>query len=131
MTDENPWNPMKVNLSPVSTRPQGMSIELATYASICDTDAIQSDDDQGSGLMVYNQTKMMNRMISAVNIATAYHEKHVSIAFIGAKDCHSQVSAKTIAQKFHYGLETAQKTFKATTQRGICHATHPLHQSII
>jgi hypothetical protein len=38
---------------------------------------------------------------------------------------HTAISAEEISRKFGVGLETAQKTLKATTQYGICHAVHP------
>ena len=50
------------------------------------------------------------------------------MAFVGAKDRHSQVTAETVARKFRCGLETAQRTLKTTTQRGVRHAVHPLHR---
>lgn len=33
-----------------------------------------------------------------------------------------------VAKKFRCGLETAQRTLKTTTQRGVRHAIHPLHR---
>jgi hypothetical protein len=50
-----------------------------------------------------------------------------SVSFVGAKGCHSQVNAETIARKFRCRLETAQKTLKATTQRGVRQVIHPMH----
>ena len=58
-------------------------------------------------------------MISAVQIATSHRDDQ--IAYVGARDRHSQVTAETVARKFRCGLETAQKTLKATTQRGVRH----------
>ena len=66
-------------------------------------------------------------MISAIQIATS-HQANQSISFVGAKDRHTQVTAETVAQKFRCRLETAQKTLKAMTQRGVRHAMHPLHR---
>ncbi|KAI2502057.1 Reverse transcriptase (RNA-dependent DNA polymerase) [Fragilaria crotonensis] len=65
-------------------------------------------------------------MISAVQIATSYRDDQ--IAYVGARDRHSQVTAEVVARKFRCGLETAQKTLKATTQRGVRHSMHPLHR---
>lgn len=73
---------------------------------------------------------MVRRMISSVQIATAHRDDvGIGVAFVGAKDRHSQVSAETVARLFRCGLETAQKTLKATTQRGrVQQAQHPLHR---
>jgi hypothetical protein len=38
------------------------------------------------------------------------------------------VNAETLARKFRCGLETAQRTLKTTTQRGIRQSLHPLHR---
>ena len=68
-------------------------------------------------------------MVSAVNVATANRENDgVGLAFVGAKEQHSQVSAETVARKFQCGLEPSQRTLKTTTQRGVRHAMHPLHR---
>ncbi|KAI2494571.1 hypothetical protein MHU86_19941 [Fragilaria crotonensis] len=65
-------------------------------------------------------------MISNVRVATSYRE--ASISFIGSKDRHSRVNAETVARRFRCGIETAQKTLKTTTQRGVRYAIHPLHR---
>ena len=69
---------------------------------------------------------MITKMVGAVCVATAHRDPTVS--FIGSKDRHSQVNAETVAKRFRCGIETAQKTLKATTQRGIRQAMHPLNR---
>jgi hypothetical protein len=69
---------------------------------------------------------MITKMIGDVSIATAHREKQVS--FVGSKDRHSQVNAETVAKRFRCGIETAQKTLKATTQRGVRQSLHPLNR---
>ena len=68
-------------------------------------------------------------MLSAVQVTTANRDHDIArLAFVSAKDRHSQVSAESLARKFCCcGLETAQRTLKTTTQRGIRQAIHPLH----
>ena len=61
-----------------------------------------------------------------MNVATAHRD--VNISFVGSKDRHSQVNAETVARKFRCGIETAQRTLKTTTQRGVRHSIHPLHR---
>ena len=107
-----------------------------TYQSVCALDKIPRCDEScgeqcncGSDLSVLEPASFIRRMVSAVNVATAHRENdEVGLAFVGAKERHSQVSAETVARKFRCGLETAQRTLKTTTQRGVRHAMHPLHR---
>ena len=135
MTDDNPWNPMAVNIASVGSSIP--SIEATTYRQVCALDGILKKGCdiyececrcQDSDLSVFDSASLVHRMVSAVNVATASREQMVSVSFIGAKDRHSQVNAETIARKFRCGIETAQKTLKATTQRGVRQAIHPLHR---
>ena len=80
-----------------------------------------------SGLSVFDEHKMIPRMVSSVKVATAFRETR-TITFVGAKDRHSRVNAETIARRFRCGLETAQRTLKSTTQRGVRQSLHPLHR---
>jgi hypothetical protein len=81
-----------------------------------------------SDLFVYNDAKMISKMIGTVALTTAHRDTHHT-AFIRTKDRHSQVNAETVAKRFRCGLETAQKTLKATMQRGVRNnALHPLNQ---
>jgi hypothetical protein len=53
-------------------------------------------------------------------------EKSASVSAVRLNERHTRVTAEEIARKFYCGIETAQHTLKATTQRGIRHAVHPL-----
>ena len=134
MTADAPWNPAEVNIAQVATAPSSLPpIEVSEYRKICALNGtiksrIDDDDGDESDLSVFTPSIMMKRMVGAVNIATAYREQPANIAFVGAKDRHSQVNAETIARKFRCGVETAQKTLKTTTQRGVRQAIHPLHR---
>jgi hypothetical protein len=66
-------------------------------------------------------------MIGMVKVATASRGE-ANLSYVGAKDRHSQVNAETVAKRFRCGIETAKKTLKATTQRGVRQAIHPLHR---
>jgi hypothetical protein len=83
------------------------------------TPATESDND----LTPYDDTTLLKRMIGNVNVATAHRE--VSLSFVGSKDRHSHVNAETVARKFRCGIETAQRTMKTTTQRGVRQTIHP------
>jgi hypothetical protein len=80
-----------------------------------------------SDLSVFDPPSMVTRMIKAVNIATA-HRDPLNLGYVGAQDRHSRVTPETVARMFRCGLETAQKTLKTTTQRGVRQAIHPLHR---
>jgi hypothetical protein len=80
-----------------------------------------------SNLATHNDATLLTAMIGMVKVATASRGE-VNISFVGAKDRHSQVNAETVAKRFRCGIETAQKTLKATTQRGVRQAIHPLHR---
>jgi hypothetical protein len=64
---------------------------------------------------VFDESSMMQRMISSVNIS-----------YLGVKNRHSQITVEEVARKFRCGLETAKQTLKATTQYGVRQAIHPL-----
>jgi hypothetical protein len=130
MTDDNPWHPADVNIGSLKTVPsneQSTYRQISSIEGIVRTANIDHVERPDSDLSVFDSACMIHRMVGAVNIATSYRDP-VSISFVGAKDRHSQVNAETIARKFRCGLETAQKTLKATTQRGVRQAMHPLHR---
>ena len=133
LTIDAPWNPGEVNIALLSSHDEH-TLEAQTYRSLCAMDRIPRCINQcttececGSDLSVFDSASMTRRMISSVQIATS-HRDDSSISYVGARDRHSQVTAETVARKFRCGLETAQKTLKATTQRGVRHAMHPLHR---
>jgi hypothetical protein len=82
-----------------------------------------------------DSTLVSTQLIYSVNI-TSHHAKTqtnimetMNIAYIGAKNRHSHVSAEEVARKLRCRLlETAKQTLKTTTQYGVRHALHPLHQ---
>ena len=134
LTIDMPWNPGEVNISATAASNE-LTIEQVTYRHICALERIPrcaSCGEQcscGSDLAVLDPASFIRRMVSAVHVATTNRENDdIRVAFVGAKDRHSQVSTETVARKFRCGLETAQRTLKTTTQRGIRHAIHPLHR---
>jgi hypothetical protein len=80
-----------------------------------------------SGLSAFDDLSMITRMVSSVEIATAFCEQDSAVAFVGEKDRHSRVNAERVAHKFRCGLDRAQRTLKSTTQRGVRQSLHPLH----
>ena len=132
MTTDAPWNPGEVTISNVNTA--NLNMEQLTYRSVCALESIPRCDDRcegqcscGTDLSVFETGSLVRRMVSSVHVTTA-HRNDTQVAFVGAKDRHSQVSPETVARKFRCGLETARRTLKTTTQRGVRHAIHPLHR---
>ena len=52
-----------------------------------------------------------------------YHKK---VSELSSNTPHSTHPAKEVSRKFNIGIERAKTTIKITTQKGICHAVHPL-----
>ena len=135
MTIDTPWNPGEVNISTINNT-SNLTMEQLTYRNVCTLERIPRCDNQcdgrcscGSDLAVFDTGSLVRHMVSSVHVATAHRNNtDARVAFVGAKDRHSQVSAETVARKFRCGLETAQRTLKTTTQRGVRHAIHPLHR---
>jgi hypothetical protein len=77
MTDDNPWNPMEVNIAYIgSVLP---SMEIATYQQVCTLDGIIKKacdvhnckcGYQDSDLLVFDSASLVHRMVRAVNVAT-------------------------------------------------------------
>ena len=124
------WNPSQVTFASV-TPLANETLEMVTHRTVCALDNVPRFDDDDctccSDLSVYEPTHMLRRMVSSVHVATSHRDDY-TIAYIGAKDRHSRVTPETVAKKFRCGLETAQRTLKTTTQRGIRHAIFPLHR---
>jgi hypothetical protein len=128
MTLDSPWNPAEVYIRSLGAT-RG-TIKETTMREIC---TMQTQVASGkpcdccelsNDLALYDESHMVSKVVAAVRIATASRESN--LAFVGAKDCHSQVNAETGARRFRCGLETAKKTLKATTQRGVRQSMHPL-----
>jgi hypothetical protein len=78
---------------------------------------------------------LADRLIASVQIASS----DPTVASVdsgdalGAKavlslDRHSKVSPEELSRKWGCGLETAKRTLKVTTQKGIRYAVQPLHR---
>ena len=130
LTIDSPWNPSEVTIASMGMAPND-TLEEATYRTICALENVpptmNAECTCRSNLATFDPTHMLRRMVSSVHIATA-HREDSAVAFVGAKDRHSRVTPEMVAKKFRCGLETAQRTLKTTTQRGIRHAIHPLHR---
>jgi hypothetical protein len=134
LTVDTPWNPGEVNIS--ATASNKLTMEQVMYQNVCALDRIPRCAEPCtdrcacvSDLSILEPESFIRRMVSAVLVATAHCDNDdVQLAFVGAKDRHSQVSAETVACKLRCGLETAQRTLTTTTQRGVRNTIHPLHR---
>ena len=93
---------------------------------------------------IYDDRRLAERMISAVNIAMHIRQDDVDrrddddwqddvssirmTAALTARDQHSRVTVEDVARKFKCGLEMAKKTWKVMMQAGVRQALHPLHR---
>ena len=128
VTDGTVWNPANVTIAGVTTTSDLPIAEVLTRRSISSFNVIDktTPEQTYNDLAPYDGATLLNRMIGNVNVAIAHRDQQ--IAFVGSKDRHSQVNAETVARKFRCGIETAQRTLKTTTQRGVRHTIHPLHR---
>jgi hypothetical protein len=73
---------------------------------------------------------MLPRILSSVCVATYLQENpqdiSCNVSAIGSKTRHPVVSPKELSRKWRVGVNKARQTLKATTQRGIRTAAHPL-----
>ena len=72
---------------------------------------------------------MLPRILSSVRVASYVTENQVDsrkVSATGSKTRHSIVSPEELSRKWRVGNNTARETLKATTQRGIRTAVHPL-----
>ena len=81
---------------------------------------------------VYDAWNFCERLISSVNIVTAYcddldaWEEHWKVSSVISNDRHSRVTPEEVTRKWNIGLETAKNTLRVTMQYGICMAVHPM-----
>jgi hypothetical protein len=96
-----------------------------------------TDIELGKISCVYDSRKFCECLISTVNIATTYrddidqwNEQRNNVSSVISNERHSKVSPEEIARKWNVGLQTAKDTMKATTQRGIRTAVHPMTRRV-
>ncbi len=132
MTDGNVWDPSNVRIASVSVTSEVTNLPIVETSerlriscmSVKTTKTANSEDHDDDEMIPFDDALFINRMIGKVHVATAYRDANV--AFVGSKDRHSRVNAETVARKFRCGIETAQKTLRTMTQRGVRYAIHPL-----
>ena len=131
VTDDTVWNPANVTIATIDTTSDLPLVEVLMRRNLSSLNVSNKSIPEitENDLTPYDDATLLNRMIGNVKVATAHRDAHV--AFVGSKDRHSNVNAETVARKFRCGIETAQRTLKTTTQRGVRHSIHPLHTGAI
>jgi hypothetical protein len=92
----------------------------------------ETDIKLGKISCIYSPKDFCERLVSAVNIATTYHddvdqwENERKVSSVVTNDRHSKFMAEELAQKWNIGIQTAKDTIQVTTQRGIRTAIHPM-----
>lgn len=78
---------------------------------------------------------MTDRLIGAIRVASSDRDTDAvglgDVTIAGAvlsMDRHAKITPEELSRKWGCGLETAKKTLKVTTQKGIRYAVHPLHR---
>jgi hypothetical protein len=85
---------------------------------------------------VYDTKEFGDRLISAVNIATTYHddidqwEEEQKASSIISNKRHSKATPEEVASKWNIGLQTAKDTIRVMTQHGIRTAIHPMMRRV-
>ncbi|KAI2499224.1 Reverse transcriptase (RNA-dependent DNA polymerase) [Fragilaria crotonensis] len=113
MTLDSPWNPAEVHIRGVRIA-KSTDLEHRTLREVC---ALANIPRCSSGKHCHCCDSDMS----------VFHDATMITKMVGA-DRHSRVNPETVAKRFRCGIETAQKTLKATTQRGIRQAMHPLNR---
>jgi hypothetical protein len=136
------WNPLEEVLRPnLSTREEK---EMRTIKSLmtrqvnstnvrCETNIRgKTDISLGKISRVYDEQEFRDGLISAVHIATLYHEdidkieNECKACAVISNEHHSKVTPEELSQKWSIGLQTVKDTLRVTTQKGIWTAIHPM-----
>ena len=144
MTSDERWNPATVFLAAMRRlrlREEDIYWQISSFTVRADDRVSDSFEHHLLTNIsdVYNDRRLGERMISAINIAMHIRQDDVNrrddanwqedvssvrmTAALTARDRHSRVTVEKVARKFKCGLETAKRTLKVTTQAGVRHFT--------
>ena len=97
-----------------------------------DTATLQLDDCTADILMnscssALSEKVMVQRLVSSVQVASPFNdsEEPRTIGATASWQRHARVTPAEVSRKFFWGLETARKTLKCTTQFGVRTALNP------
>ena len=140
------WDPMQVEMgSPWRSREQNEMRTVRSLTSGMTTRQVSAartlevqielngevEHELGKISDVFDSRTFCNRLVSQVNIATAYRddvdERNASL--LSAKR-HSDITPEELSRKWGVGLQTAKDTLEVTTQRGVRTAVHPITRQV-
>ena len=113
LTSESSWNPARMN-EMIPKR-----ISMVNRCGERETDLSCFDSLLSNTSDAYSDSKLVDRLVSSVRI-------HSNIAAKETTNRRPAIEPGVLMRRWNVGIETATKTIRATTQRGIRHAAHPL-----
>ena len=123
MTDIREWVPSAVHLSSHRPKEEERFVMAARNSRDMKLEVSESDDHLGSISDFYVEKRLTERIISNVQISNLRRTEEVV-----TDTRHSKATPEHLSKIWNIGLETAKRTLKVTTQRGIRTAIHPLHR---
>jgi hypothetical protein len=121
---EAEWNPHTVRLSRV--RPDDRHVEEEmTVSQALTKDFMRDVYDDNEISCAFSTERFVDRLISQVIVHTHPADLPNSRGFQSAKR-HSSQTPEELSNLWHIGLETAKRTLKVTTNRGVRSAVLPL-----
>jgi hypothetical protein len=142
MTSDELWDPSSLRLTNSSSEEEEYnrivsSVHINRETVDCNPDEPQMDDNANDNDVLFAGVSssmtiesMLPRILASIRTATYLpdnpQEDERKVTAIGTKTRHSQVSPEDLSRKWRVGIGTARQTLKATTQRGIRTAVHPL-----
>jgi hypothetical protein len=143
MTSDELWDPASLFWKQRSSEEEEhtrlmSSVKINQDTIQCNPNEPQSESDESETdrLLVgisssLTLESMLPRILSSIRVATYLPDNPQgddtrAVSSLGSKTRHSVVTAEERSRKWRVGINTARQTLKATTQRGIRTAVHPL-----
>ncbi len=123
MTGDTEWDPLSVRLESVRTKEEEDSRMICEIARQPPAHEFKIDHIMGDLGDVFVERSMTERLVANINVRQVSQVNEVV-----SKTRHLAITPEEVSRKFNIGIEKAKQTLKVTTQLGIRHAVHPLHQ---
>ena len=122
MTGETEWYPRSVQLALVRTNEEEESRKICKIARDPKVRELETDRIMGCIGGVFMEQAMIERLDDSINV------RDVKVKEMESKIRHSIIKCKEVSQKCNIRIKNMKDTLIVTTQKGIIHALHPLHQ---
>ena len=142
MTGNTEWDPLLVCLQAIRTKEEEELRAISVIARAKKHSLLTHKTDLHLGGIsdwLVEQT-ITERLISLVNVKVVNkvqprkepkpllpNHYSIRVSKIASKTQHAVHSPEEVSRKFNIGIDIAKETLKVTTQKGICHAVHPLY----